>query len=299
MASYAIAKAIGMNVKDFNLIKGLVLMLVVPSCILFGVVYMLNLGSDPLRNAGAAAVIVASVKIAAVCQRYFRGRLKHRDPKSYGKWAIVTGCTGGLGQAYAHALAKAGMDLLLISRNPVKLEAEVKAIQAKYSVSCKILPYDFTDFDKADAFYRDLESMIKVDLKGQVGMLINNVGVGNEQPVYSYDLDPKLELDMIRINCEGTCRMTRAVLPLLVSNRKGAIINVSSGSGNHATPFLAVYSATKAFINQFSQSVAYEVKEFGIDVLGVHPYYVSGISHPSSFPFMYLFRTVRTCGSTT
>ncbi len=70
--------------------------------------------------------------------------------------------------------------------------------------------------------------------------------------------------------------MTRAVLPLMLERKCGAIINVSSASGTHPAPLLAVYSATKAFINQFSQSVAYEVKEFGVDVLGVHPYYISG-----------------------
>lgn len=122
---------------------------------------------------------------------------------------------------------------------------------------------------------RELTRLIRDELQGDVGVLVNNVGVGNEDPFLVVDVDPELESNMIRINCEGTVKMTRAVIPFLASKRKGAIINISSASGTHPSPLLAVYSATKAFINQFSASVTYEYKEHGVDVLGVHPYYIS------------------------
>ena len=81
--------------------------------------------------------------------------------------------------------------------------------------------------------------------EGGLGLLVNNVGVGNELPFTLCDVDPKLESDMCRINCEGTVKMTRAVLPTLIAKKKGAIINISSASGTHPTPMLTVYSSTK------------------------------------------------------
>ncbi len=194
--SYYISKALGMNVKDFNLIKGLVLLLVFPLLALAGIVYFLDLGADPLRNLGAASAIFIFAKALALIWRRFSSRRRLRAPRSYGRWAIVTGCTGGLGQAYAHALASRGMDLLLISRNPEKLKAEATFIEGKWpKVSCKILAFDFTNTDVAiiEEFYSTLQSTLRNDLKGDIGVLVNNVGVGNEQPLYSSDLDLKLE----------------------------------------------------------------------------------------------------------
>jgi hypothetical protein len=107
------------------------------------------------------------------------------------------------------------------------------------------------------------------------------VGVGNEAPLDCDEVPVALERDMIRINCEGTCGMQRTLLPIMKAQekqkhgRKGAIINISSASGTHPSPMLAVYSATKAFITQYSASTSYEAEEYGIDILLVHPYYIS------------------------
>mmetsp|Transcript_32019 Transcript_32019/g.55698 ORF Transcript_32019/g.55698 Transcript_32019/m.55698 type:complete len:154 (+) Transcript_32019:1-462(+) len=78
---------------------------------------------------------------------------------------------------------------------------------------------------------------------------------------------------MMNVNIKSTVHLTHSVLPFMLENRKGAIINVSSACGTHATPMLAVYSATKAFVTQFSTSIAYEYEKQGIDVLAITPYY--------------------------
>ena len=73
--------------------------------------------------------------------------------------------------------------------------------------------------------------------------------------------------------------MAKRALPCALSvqpnRRSGAIINISSGSGNHPTPLLSTYAATKAFINEFSRSLHFEAKAVGVDVLVVTPYYVT------------------------
>jgi 17beta-estradiol 17-dehydrogenase / very-long-chain 3-oxoacyl-CoA reductase len=62
---------------------------------------------------------------------------------------------------------------------------------------------------------------------------------------------------------------------MLCYRRKGFVINVSSGSGNQPTPLLAMYASTKAFVNEFSQCLHYEMNDFGVEVMGVTPYYVT------------------------
>ncbi len=110
--------------------------------------------------------------------------------------------------------------------------------------------------DEADAFYAHLTTFVKKECPGGIGILINNVGVGNEAPLNCEEVPIALEREMIRINCEGTCGMQRTLLPIMKAQekqahgRKGAIINISSASGTHPSPMLAVYSATKAFITQ-------------------------------------------------
>lgn len=89
-----------------------------------------------------------------------------------------------------------------------------------------------------------------------------------------HQLDARTTYGILQVNIEGTVRTTRAVAPFLIDQRKGAIINVSSGSGNHPTPMISCYASTKAFITQFSQCLSHELREFGVDVLVVTPYYV-------------------------
>lgn len=79
---------------------------------------------------------------------------------------------------------------------------------------------------------------------------------------------------MIQCNINSTVQMTRAVFPFMKDKKSGAIISISSGSGNFPAPYLAVYSSTKAFMTQFTRSLAVEWWDSGVDFLVVTPYYV-------------------------
>lgn len=202
-----------------------------------------------------------------VYKMFFR---QGKNVLSYGKWAVVTGATAGIGKGFAEELAARGMNIVLISRSIDKLNDVAREIESKYKVATKVFAADYTKIDEATykQMYQFLEPI------QDLGVLVNNVGVANEDPEYFLDLSDKATFDMININIKGTINMTRTVLPLFLRNKKGAIINVSSASGTMATPLLTVYSSTKAFITQFSRSLALEYREFGIDVLASRPYYV-------------------------
>ncbi len=105
-------------------------------------------------------------------------------------------------------------------------------------------PLCHVKIDEADAFYEHLTTFVKKECPGGIGILINNVGVGNEAPLNCEEVPIELEREMIRINCEGTCGMQRTLLPIMkaqekqVHGRKGAIINISSASETHPSPVL-------------------------------------------------------------
>jgi len=222
--------------------------------------------------------VIACVKIfyhAAVLLK-FRVFTPVKDLTKYGKWAVVTGATSGIGEAYAHYLAKKGINILLISRSEKKLQKVQNDLEEKYKVEVEYIIHDFgvadpkvvTEFrTKLDVKLGDLTS------RGGVGVLINSVGVANDMPSNVHAMDPEDVRQMLYINNDGTMLMMMAVVPHMMHRKTGAVISISSASCTHPAGLLSVYSATKAFGHQLTRSMYYEYKEHGIDFLSITPYY--------------------------
>ncbi|XP_032082119.1 very-long-chain 3-oxoacyl-CoA reductase [Thamnophis elegans] len=185
-------------------------------------------------------------------------------------WAVITGATDGIGKAYAEALAKKGMKVVLISRSQEKLDKTASEIEDKYKVETKTIA---ADFENRETIY----NKIKAGLEGlEIGVLVNNVGASYDYPEYFLeipDLDRQIE-KIININAVALCKMTQFVLPRMVERSKGIIINITSLSGVAETPFLTLYAASKVFGNFFSQSLGLEYRDKGILVQTVQPYFV-------------------------
>ncbi|KDO31024.1 hypothetical protein SPRG_04210 [Saprolegnia parasitica CBS 223.65] len=173
----------------------------------------------------------------------------------YGKWAIVTGATDGIGKATAIELARKGLNVALISRTQSKLDEVAAEILAKNnSVQVKTLALDCNTLDEAAcAKVRTLLAEI-----GDVGVLINNVGMSYDFPQYYHELSDEAARNLITMNITSTFVMTKLVLPGMVERKRGAIVNCSSGSARIPCPLLAEYSAAKKCIEQYTLGLAGE-----------------------------------------
>ncbi|XP_050204770.1 very-long-chain 3-oxoacyl-CoA reductase-like protein At1g24470 [Mercurialis annua] len=201
-----------------------------------------------------------------------------RKPKnlkqSYGSWALITGATDGIGKAFAYELAKQGLNLILVSRNIKKLKTVSKEIQENFQTTkIKILSLDFSSEDQL----RKVQEMIEEATKGvDVGVLINNVGITYPEARFFDEVDEEIWMSIVRVNLEGTSRVTRTVVGGMIERKKGAIVNIGSGASivvpSH--PLYTIYAATKAYIDQLSRCLYVEYKSCGIDVQCQVPLYV-------------------------
>lgn len=188
-------------------------------------------------------------------------------------WAVITGSTDGIGLAYAHEFARKGYNLLLISRNPDKLNDVKQEIDAKSNKKGKEIKVYAADFAKTD-IYPGLDKEIK--RLPRVDVLINNVGVSYPHP--EYFASPHLEemnQQIINVNSVPCAKMCFIVIPIMEQQKSGVILNVSSFSALDPCPLLAIYAASKAFVDVFTRSIAYEYAKKGIIIQSVLPGYVA------------------------
>ena len=129
--------------------------------------------------------------------------------KCGGKWAVVTGSTDGIGKAYAFALAKKGLNIVLVSRSPFKLQNVAAEIEAKYSgIKTKIVEVDFAKEDPSKYVPHLEDSLKEVD----VGVLVNNVGLSYDYPNEFLNLESSAIDDIINVNITSLNAMTRILL---------------------------------------------------------------------------------------
>ncbi|KAI1334485.1 3-ketoacyl-CoA reductase [Xylariaceae sp. FL0016] len=206
--------------------------------------------------------------------------------RKYGKkgtWAVVTGASDGLGKEYAAQLAKKGFNLVLVSRTLSKLESLAQELETKHTgLQTKVLSMDFSANNDAD--YERLAQLIE---GLEVGILINNVGQSHSIPV-PFSLTENEEMkNIININCIGTLRATRVVVPGMQSRKRGLVLTMGSFGGWMPIPFLATYSASKAFLHTWSMALGSELKPDNVDVQFCLSYLITGpmskIRRPSLF----------------
>nr|XP_013014302.1 inactive hydroxysteroid dehydrogenase-like protein 1 isoform X1 [Cavia porcellus]XP_013014309.1 inactive hydroxysteroid dehydrogenase-like protein 1 isoform X1 [Cavia porcellus]XP_013014312.1 inactive hydroxysteroid dehydrogenase-like protein 1 isoform X1 [Cavia porcellus]XP_013014318.1 inactive hydroxysteroid dehydrogenase-like protein 1 isoform X1 [Cavia porcellus] len=251
----------------------------------------------------------ARKSITVVCDFYslirlhFIPRLGSRADliKQYGRWAIVSGATDGIGKAYAEELASRGLNIILISRNEEKLQNVAKNIADTYRVETDVI---VADFSRGREIYHLIQEAVK---DRDIGILVNNVGVSYPYPQYFAQVSEDKLWDIINVNIAAASLMVHIVLPGMVERKKGAIVTISSGSCCKPTPQLAAFSASKAYLDHFSRALQYEYAAKGIFVQSLIPFCVAtNTTAPRSFlhrcswlvpsPKVYAHHAVSTLG---
>jgi short-subunit dehydrogenase len=178
--------------------------------------------------------------------------------------ALITGASSGIGEAFAQQLAAEKHDLVLVARSQAKLEQLAQDLQSRHEVQVTVISQDLTQADGPTHIWEMLQEQGKT-----IDFLINNAGFGD----YGRFVDNSREnqLNMIQLNILALVDLTTLFLPPMLERGKGQIINVSSIAAFQPLPYLAVYSATKAFVLHFSEALWGEYRDRGIEVLAVCP----------------------------
>jgi short-subunit dehydrogenase len=180
--------------------------------------------------------------------------------------AVVTGATAGIGAAFARKLAAEGFDLLLVARDAERLTATAQQLEQAHGIAAGTLRADLSTPDGC----ADVEAYLR-DPQRAVAMLVNNAGVSlNNSFLRSTVAD---EERLLHLNVHAVMRLTKAVLPGMVERRAGSVVNVSSVSGFGPVMPGSTYPASKAWVTNFSESVAPVVRRHGVRVMALCPGY--------------------------
>jgi 3-oxoacyl-[acyl-carrier protein] reductase len=186
--------------------------------------------------------------------------------KLAGRTAIVTGASLGLGAEIAQRFAAEGAALMLCARNAAELEAQRARLAADYP-AVRIVAHRADISKEADV---DSLFAAAVGSLGKIDIVVNNAGIYG--PMGSIDtVDWGEWVEAIAINLTGTVYCCRKAVELFKPQRSGKIINLSGGGATNPLPGISAYAASKAAIVRFTETLALEVKEFGIDVNAVAP----------------------------
>ncbi|HMQ48785.1 MAG TPA: SDR family oxidoreductase [Saprospiraceae bacterium] len=179
----------------------------------------------------------------------------------------ITGASSGIGAHLAFALAQEGAKLILSSRNEAELLRVKSQLSEMDQSRCLILPLDVSDFERIPAA---VERALKH--YGYINILINNAGVSQR----ALAKDTLLEVDqkIMAVNYFGAVALTKAVLPIMISQQFGQIVVISSVMGKYGIPFRSAYCASKHALHGFFDSLRYEVFEENIKITMICPGYV-------------------------
>lgn len=180
------------------------------------------------------------------------------------EWALVTGASQGIGLALAQCFAQDGINLVLVARSGERLNALAVEWARLYNILVVPVVADLEQLDAPDKIVAAIE-------RNNIGVtyLVNNAGVGLFGRYQDTNIDR--EQHMILLNCVALTRLTKLLLPGMLNQRRGRIVNVASTASFQPGPRQAVYFATKAFVLSFSEAIAEDLRGTGVSVTALCP----------------------------
>ncbi|WP_082869756.1 SDR family NAD(P)-dependent oxidoreductase [Deinococcus puniceus] len=178
--------------------------------------------------------------------------------------ALITGASGGIGEAIARQLAARGAHLILVARSEGKMQTLAQEMSAKHGIQAAVIALDLTRPDAGEVLEREVAARhLTVDI------LVNNAGFGGFSEFWTQDAG---EINrMVAVNIAALTDLTRRFLPDMVTRGRGRVLNVASTAAFIPGPLMAVYYASKAYVLSFSEAVNEELRGTGVSVTALCP----------------------------
>jgi uncharacterized protein len=177
---------------------------------------------------------------------------------------LITGASSGIGAAFAYNLASRGAKLILTARSLVRLEQIADDLRKLHSITVHVFPADLGELDAPQQLFEKIKaSGLNVDV------LINNAGFGKWAHFLAEEIDTYHK--MLSVNIHALVSLTHLVLPHMLTRGTGGVINVASTAAFQPVPYIAVYSASKSFVLNFTEALAGEYSRHGLRFLALCP----------------------------
>lgn len=179
--------------------------------------------------------------------------------------ALITGASAGIGREFARQLGSRARSLVLVARRGQRLnELRDELRNRNPQLNVHVHGVDLYEKGQIDGLIAWLEQE-KID----IDFLINNAGLGDYGSFATSD--PGRDDRIIEVNIVALTLLTRCLLPQMVARKRGAILNVSSSAGFLPIPGMAVYAASKAYVNSFSEALRAELRDTGVTMTALCP----------------------------
>lgn len=177
---------------------------------------------------------------------------------------VITGASGGIGHDLAACYAAGGWDLFLVARSADRLEALAHELEAAHGIACTVHAADLADREACDRLVAAVAPE-RVRLRA----LVNNAGLGALGAFH--EADPSLVERQLQVNVVALTVLTRAMLPWLLAQDAGHVMNLASVAAFTPGPLMAVYYASKAYVLSLSEALHVECAGTGVTVTAVCP----------------------------
>jgi 3-oxoacyl-[acyl-carrier protein] reductase len=180
------------------------------------------------------------------------------------KIALITGATQGIGAATAYALAGEGADLIISGRNEQKLSAQKLQLQEKFDNQVHVVPGDLTSTDECSRIVKNSLNMFP-----RIDILVNSAGAS--QGGLFWEIPEEVWQDSINLKLMGTVRMMKAIIPIMIKNKYGRIVNVVGSTGGQPQPRLLPGSAANAALLAITTGLGQELGKHNIVINALNP----------------------------
>ena len=201
----------------------------------------------------------------------------------YGPWALIAGASVGLGEAFAHRLARDGLNLLLVARRQGTLDTLAAVLRAEHRIEVRILAADLARPDLA-AEVQDFANGL------DVGLLVYNAAHSVIGPFLDHPVEDHLRV--LDVNCRGPLVLSHLFGAAMTQRGRGGIVLMTSMAGSQGGPWLSSYAASKAFNLLLAEALWDELASRGVDVIACRagatrtPGYEASKPRPSRVPLL-------------